>query len=178
MIAYINLPYSASKRPSPESLTNSTDSHPVYSPRGKKSPIHPPTSSPYYCASQHVNHNRTHTSGTYLNSFSISILIHLVLICTTANAAYPGSVICRSESTSRSIASRRLASLKAWGGERYGGRGWPFVIAEERRERSDVISWDVMFEAETMRRKSWNHCASDGCASAPMMDGFVKVFDA
>jgi hypothetical protein len=55
---------------------------------------------------------------------------------------------------SRSTASSRFASLKACGATRYGGSGWPFVIEDERRERSDVISWDVIFAEDIMRRKS------------------------
>jgi hypothetical protein len=77
---------------------------------------------------------------TYPSNFSISIVIHLVLICNTANAAYPGSVICLKERMSLSTASSLFASLKACGATRYGGSGCPLVIAEERSERREVIS--------------------------------------
>lgn len=58
------------------------------------------------------------TQSTYFNNFSISIVIHLVLICSTAKAAYPGSVICLRERMSRSTASSLFTSLKACGAMR------------------------------------------------------------
>lgn len=42
------------------------------------------------------------------------------------------------------------------GGERYGGRGTPLQMEEDRRVRRDVISWEVGDEEVIMRRKEWN----------------------
>ena len=71
--------------------------------------------------------------------------MHLVLICITAKAAYPGSAICRMPNMSLSTSSIFEDSSYDSGIVRYGGRGCPVVILEESMASRDVISWEVMF---------------------------------
>lgn len=60
---------------------------------------------------------------TYRNNRSTSPTIHLVEICSTENAAYPGSAICLILRISLSSASSRFEKLYGRGVFRYGGRG-------------------------------------------------------
>lgn len=105
---------------------------------------------------------------TYRNNRSTSPTIHLVEICSTENAAYPGSAMCLILRISLSSASRRFEKLYGRGVFRYGGNGWRLVILAERRHSTEVISWVVM-RAWVMRAlKSWIQADSD--SSAPSLE--------